>query len=423
MDFGTERPQPGDNLTVTINNFQPGTKGMYNLTITATDGEDTALAFVDLTLDEAPNATILTLPANGATDVTSTPTLRFSNVVLSDGYLVEIATDAAFDNIVVSDVSERVSYEAVLELDTEYFWRVTTQNNCGTRISEVFSFTTMKDLAVIASATELEVCTGEAVTFTVSLGESFAMEGAEISVSSDDLPTTATVSYSLNPVPAGGTTDVRIEGLSDQFVGTLNLTVMADDGENNNSTTISVTVTDAPANTNLQSPANNETVFLQDVSLEWSVVDDATAYLVEVAQDANFANVISSERLTANTWTVSLEPGMFFWRVTTFNACGENSTDAFAFIVQSNSTKEIAAFDFDIAPNPAQAGFSLRFNQLPNTDIQIRLMGVDGKLWQEVDLANNALIYYFDTAALASGVYFLQLQTSTGMTTRKLVIR
>jgi lysyl endopeptidase len=92
-----------------------------------------------------PAAATLTAPANGATAVTTAPTLTWSAIPGASGYLVQVATDAAFTNIVATGNVTGTSYTVspTLQTTTNYFWRVRASNTCGDgAFSAVSSFTT-----------------------------------------------------------------------------------------------------------------------------------------------------------------------------------------------------------------------------------------------------------------------------------------
>ncbi|HET6546487.1 MAG TPA: hypothetical protein VFG55_07070, partial [Rhodanobacteraceae bacterium] len=106
----------------------------------------------DLTLDVtvatvAPSPVTLQQPPNGANNVPSQPTFTWTASEQVEGYLIEIATDSAFDNIVLSQVLTGgvTTFQPTAELEgqTQYFWRVSATNACGDAgASAVFSFTT-----------------------------------------------------------------------------------------------------------------------------------------------------------------------------------------------------------------------------------------------------------------------------------------
>jgi hypothetical protein len=95
----------------------------------------------------APAAPTQTAPANGATGVSLTPALQWTGAPQSGGFVVEVATDAAFTNIVFTASpaagATGATVSPALQTETQYFWRVRSSNFCGNGPnSPVFSFTT-----------------------------------------------------------------------------------------------------------------------------------------------------------------------------------------------------------------------------------------------------------------------------------------
>lgn len=425
IDYGTERVQPGDSLTVTINNFQAGTSGDYNILFTATDGEETALSQISLALSEAPAASNLSQPLNGASNVPATTTLRFGAVALSDDYLLEIATDENFATIVVSETLDNPLYNANLELDTRYYWRVTTRNNCGSVVSEVFNFFTLKDISLTAAPDAVTACLTEQIIVTLSVGINFEESGATISAIG--LPEEITFTYSENPVPPGGMVDVVIDGFDVLAAGNYSITFNANDGTNNQDEVVELTLLDIADATTLTTPEDEATLVAPQPEFTWETVPSTDEYIIEVSNNGSFENadLIISETVLTNVYTpsIELEMGTYFWRVSTQNLCGGMISSPSSFTVESSSTENIAGFEFIIAPNPTNDWFSLNFNQAIIEQVQVNLFTVDGRLMFNDSLNQGTTHQRFSTNSLAAGIYFLQLQTKDGVVNRKLIIQ
>ena len=94
----------------------------------------------------APAAPVLTSPANGAINIGLMPTFMWNAAAGASSYSIEVATDAAFTNVVASASglagTSWVS-NVTLNTTTTYFWRVWAENACGTgAYSATWSFTT-----------------------------------------------------------------------------------------------------------------------------------------------------------------------------------------------------------------------------------------------------------------------------------------
>ena len=131
------------NLTVT----NAAAPGLNALTLRGSSGgtdRDLALNVTVATL--VPAASTLSAPANNAIDVSSTPTFSWTASSQSTSYLIEIATDVGFGNIILSQSVSGTSFQpaAALPTNTQIYWRVTANNICGASTpSATFTFRTI----------------------------------------------------------------------------------------------------------------------------------------------------------------------------------------------------------------------------------------------------------------------------------------
>ncbi|MCG3119987.1 MAG: hypothetical protein ALAOOOJD_02549 [bacterium] len=99
------------------------------------------------TIVAAPAVPTLASPANGAIGVSTTPVLSWNAASGADSYGLEVATDAAFTNIVISQTgltTTAFNVTTALAHNTPYFWRVNATNAGGTTAwSEAWNFTTI----------------------------------------------------------------------------------------------------------------------------------------------------------------------------------------------------------------------------------------------------------------------------------------
>jgi hypothetical protein len=122
--------------------------GQYTVDVQGTDGGSPAIirgGSIQVNLAQGtPDAATLNTPANGATGLATSVQLQWAAVAGATSYLVEVATDAAFTNIVATGTVSTTSFTAVgLAPQTQHFWRVRATNACGNgAFSSVRSFTT-----------------------------------------------------------------------------------------------------------------------------------------------------------------------------------------------------------------------------------------------------------------------------------------
>ncbi len=139
------------NSTLTVSGAAPGD---YSFDVIGIAGADEEMATVSLMVAEPPPSFSLLAPTNGATGVALTPSLSWQDNNAT-GYIVEVATDAAFNNVVVSTTVGTTSYTlpSALVATTTYYWRVTANNLCGSAESSTYSFTTAAS-SLVCGATE-----------------------------------------------------------------------------------------------------------------------------------------------------------------------------------------------------------------------------------------------------------------------------
>ena len=127
-----------------------GSTGSSVVTIEGSGNDlgDITLRTVDFTINYASavaGASTLTAPADAATNVAQQPTFNWTADANSTSYLIEIATDSGFTDIVVSEVVGTNSFtpDSDLASSSVFYWRVTSQSACGNAVSSTFSFTTL----------------------------------------------------------------------------------------------------------------------------------------------------------------------------------------------------------------------------------------------------------------------------------------
>jgi uncharacterized repeat protein (TIGR01451 family) len=147
---------PGSS-TLTIGNTAGVAAGSYPITINGT-ATGASPESTNVTLDVfvgTPGAPTLTGPANGASNVPTRPTFTWTGSNTSS-YTIDVATDSSFTNIVytntVSGTTDTPNVD--LQSNTQFFWRVTAANTCGTGgVSTTFSFTTVSQAGDCSAGT------------------------------------------------------------------------------------------------------------------------------------------------------------------------------------------------------------------------------------------------------------------------------
>lgn len=125
--------------------------GRASVTLEVSDGEaQTQQAFV-VDVQAALGRPTLRTPADGADGVATSPRLAWSAVAGASGYDVQVARDAAFQDVAATrtDVADTMVVIQDLAAGTPYFWRVRARSSVGAASwSDARGFTTAVDDAV-----------------------------------------------------------------------------------------------------------------------------------------------------------------------------------------------------------------------------------------------------------------------------------
>ncbi|NTW48574.1 MAG: hypothetical protein HGB19_02340, partial [Chlorobiales bacterium] len=169
------------------------------------------------TLLAPPGVPSLTSPADGATGVSSTPTLSWGSVTWAAGYELQVSTVSNFATTVVNQTSLTATSYAVtpaLNAGTQYYWRVLAKNAAGSSAySTVRNFTTLAPPPVPSLTSPANGATGVSSTLTLSWGAVTGATGYELQVSAVSNFATTVVnqtgltatSYAVTPALNAGT--------------------------------------------------------------------------------------------------------------------------------------------------------------------------------------------------------------------------
>ncbi len=134
VSFDTNPVAPPATSVLTIGSTASATPGSFTVTVSgdSTTGQKTRDVELHI-FDAVPGPALLTAPADGATNQSTTPTFEWSAAIQGGGYQLQVATDAAFTSPVLDMTVDTLSYtvETDLATNTAYFWRVGSSNTCG----------------------------------------------------------------------------------------------------------------------------------------------------------------------------------------------------------------------------------------------------------------------------------------------------
>jgi hypothetical protein len=287
---------------------------------------DTAYAFVlaqDTTLDfqltlGPPGVPVLTYPPNSAILDTEYVDFNWNDVGGADRYVIEVARDISFWDIVERDSNLVVSgFTNVQPLQSgTYYWRVTSHNDNGySPRSGAFVFTTYITMTapLLQAPPDGYITDSSYINFDwsdVSRADHYIIEIATNSnfsslVEFDSSLTTS--SYRNVGALANGTYYWRVTGYNSYMYSP-------------RSAPRSFTVNNLLAAPTLIAPEDG---FLTDtayVAFDWNDVTGAVSYVFEAATDSFFNTVIAVDSaVVGSSYGHSFSDATYYWRVTAFN--------------------------------------------------------------------------------------------------------
>jgi hypothetical protein len=119
-----------------------------------------------------PSVPVPSVPANGAVDVSTSPTLKWLKSVSAVSYHLQISTDVNFVTGMIFDqtLTDTTKIVSGLANNTNYFWRVNASNAGATsQYSPIWSYRTALISASVASVTGASpICTGGTATYSAN---------------------------------------------------------------------------------------------------------------------------------------------------------------------------------------------------------------------------------------------------------------
>ena len=184
----------GTNVSVTVSGLSGLALGNYSFNIVGTSGSNNTDVGVEFTVYDANLANLtLVSPMDGATGTSPEATiLSWQQDTNAQAYEIDVATDAAFTNIVAASVETMTTYTPpTLNVQTMYFWRVRGVNSCGNGAYLTASFTTANLACSNTSATDTPIAIpdgiffvgpGDPVTSTINVSDVFQITDVNVTV-------------------------------------------------------------------------------------------------------------------------------------------------------------------------------------------------------------------------------------------------
>ncbi|MCH6236487.1 fibronectin type III domain-containing protein [Cognataquiflexum rubidum] len=278
-----------------------------------------------------PAVPSLLSPSNGAKDLSVSPRLQWTSVSGAKTYRVQISKESNFavlslDNAAVTSNSLQVNG---LQDGVTYYWRVSATNESGSSsYSTVWSFQTR--LALIPPTAPVLTspsnnATGLATTLKLTWNAVTTATGYTLEVSKNpDFSTLVIDNKTLT------TNEFTVSGLEEDTSYYWRVRASNSAGNSPYSsvrtfrTVKPITIPNIPI---LLSPSDAAQEISIVPNLEWTLVNGAKTYRVQLSKDSNFGTILlDNASVTVNSLRINdLEEGMtYYWRVSAGNEAGSS---------------------------------------------------------------------------------------------------
>jgi hypothetical protein len=279
-----------------------------------------------------PEPPTLASPTNGATGVSTAPTLTWNASGGASSYQLQVSSNSSFSSTVVNQSGiTGTSYGVTgLSNNTLYYWRVNASNASGTSsYSTAWSFTT----AGLASpptptlSSPSNGSTGVSTSPTLNWNASTGATSYRLQVSTS--PFFASTAVNQSGITG---TSFDVTGLSNGTLYYWRVNATNASGTSAYSTRWSfTTIVAAPSAPTLSSPVNGATGVSTSPTLNWSASTGATSYQLQVSTNSSFSStIVNQSGITGTSYGVTgLTDGTtYYWRVNATNAGGTSSYSA-----------------------------------------------------------------------------------------------
>jgi hypothetical protein len=183
---------------------------------------------------------------------------------------------------------------------------------------------------------ELDVCAPADATYDIAVTQEIPGYVDPVTLISAGQPAGTMVAFSQNPVIPPGSSELRVGNTGAAPAGSYDIVVTGIAPTATVSTTVGLNLfAGTSGQPSLIAPPNGATGVSITPAFSWTAVAEGHEYLLEVASDAGFFDVVYSAAVAVpgHTAETPLEAStLYYWRVQASNACGAGSySDAYHF--------------------------------------------------------------------------------------------
>ena len=470
----------GSSTTLTVNTSGVANAGTYNFTITGMSGAINRTANATLQAYSIPAQASLSIPANNDVVQTLTPTFSWASVLGGTSYTLEVATNSTFTTgLITQSGITGTSYTmgTALSVNSTYYWRLKTLNDCGQSTSAVRQFTipnptcntytstnvpvtipssgsntVTSTLGILStgSVTDVNVTTlsgthsyvsdllfkliGPDNTTSVTLMNGVCGSNDNFNIKFDD----EAASSSIACPPTGGLTYrpssplSALKGQSLNGTWTMSVTDQFDvDGGTLQAWAIQVCVLNyVPVPVELTSftaqPVNN-----QRIDLYWQTATERHNKGFDIqrrrSDERDFTSIgwvngsgNSTVKINYSFADDKVEKGKtYYYRLRQLDDDGtENYSE-----IQVAALKTSGLYDVALSPNPASGQTRIVLSGKPVGAVQVRLIGMDGRIMSAFTSPEDVSDITVSLRDIPSGIYSVEVQDEQEIWRQKLMVK
>lgn len=367
--------------------------------------------------------TELVSPANSITEVDTAVTLVWTSVNEAQKYLIQLATDGAFNNIVSIDstlTDTTIFYDGLIK-GLKYYWRIQVKGNDGPGPwSDVWNFSTaitLPETPEIISAFPLRK-RDDYVTFKWNKSKYADSYQVQISEYQSFITIKGTATTSDDSVNIGGTNE------GDKYYWRMRARNIG--GSSPWTEPAEFTVVLAPSDLKLQNYSANE------ITLTWndnSGVEDG--YIIERKQspDTDFSDIDTVDSGIESYSDQSIDQSHnYSYRVRAYKEAGKSDYSNVAALNLVGVIEDRIPSEFLLSqnyPNPFNPETKIYF-AIPktlNTKLTIYdLLGREVKTLVDKELGIGTHEFTFEAGNLPSGIYLYRIESGNFTQTRKMIL-
>jgi hypothetical protein len=162
-------------------------------------------------------------------------------------------------------------------------------------------------------------------TFHIDMHTIVGYNNDTVTFTTTGLPGGVNAVFNPATLNTSGSFDLNLSNLSNLSVGNYPFTIIGQSSTENFSLNVELQIIDNNFSAiTLIQPTNNQDPVFVNTNFEWTALDNAQEYDIEIATDVSFTNIVESATVTQNTYqATSLVAEMtYYWRVRPKNQCG-----------------------------------------------------------------------------------------------------